>query len=51
MGEDGRTLPPAEPRGEPTTIELDGEPVRAFAGEPVEIARVAIGVRLLSRSP
>ena len=51
MGEDARALPPAEPRGEPTTIELDGERVRAFTGEPVAVALFAAGVRLLGRSP
>ena len=51
MSDDPRALPPAEPRGEPTTIELDGEPVRAFAGEPVAVALFAGGVRLLGRSP
>ncbi len=38
MHDDGRTLPPAAPPGEPTTIELDGEPVRAYAGEPVAVS-------------
>jgi sarcosine oxidase, subunit alpha len=51
MSEDSRALPPAEPRGEATTIELDGERVRAFAGEPVAVALFAGGVRLLGRSP
>jgi sarcosine oxidase subunit alpha len=51
MADDLRSLPPPEPRGEPTTIELDGEQVRAFAGEPVAVALFASGVRLLSRSP
>ena len=50
MPDDLRRLPPAEPRGQPITIELDGEPVRAFEGEPVAVALFAGGVRLLSRS-
>ncbi|HEY0706969.1 MAG TPA: 2Fe-2S iron-sulfur cluster-binding protein [Polyangia bacterium] len=46
-----RVLPPARPRGEAITIEVDGDLVRAHAGEPVAVALFAAGVRVLSRSP
>jgi sarcosine oxidase subunit alpha len=46
-----RLLPPARPRGAPTTLELDGELHRAYEGEPVAAALFAEGVRLLARSP
>jgi sarcosine oxidase subunit alpha len=46
-----RTLPPAQPRGEAITIEVDGDLVRAHEAEPVAVALFAEGVRVLSRSP
>jgi sarcosine oxidase, subunit alpha len=49
--DDLRTLPAAEPRGPAITIDLDGQPVRAHAGEPVAVALFASGIRLLARSP
>jgi sarcosine oxidase, subunit alpha len=51
MSEDPRSLPPAEPRGEPVTIDFEGQAVRAFAGEPVAVVLFAAGVRTLARSP
>jgi sarcosine oxidase subunit alpha len=38
------------PRGRPITIQLEGDPVRAYEGEPVAVALFASGVRVLSRS-
>jgi sarcosine oxidase subunit alpha len=38
------------PRGEPTTVFVDGDPVRAYAGESLAAALFASGVRVLSRS-
>jgi sarcosine oxidase subunit alpha len=49
--DDLRTLPPAEPRGPAINFELEGQPVRAHAGEPVALALFAGGIRLLARSP
>jgi len=49
--DDPRDLPPGQPRGEPVHIEFEGEPIRAFAGEPVAVALFAAGVRTLGRSP
>jgi sarcosine oxidase, subunit alpha len=49
--DDLRTLPPAEPRGPVISIDLEGQPVRAHAGEPVALALFASGIRLLARSP
>ncbi len=51
MAHDPRDLPPAEPRGEPITFELEGDPVHAHAGEPLAVALWAAGVRVLGRSP
>jgi len=36
--------------GEPVTIDFEGAPVRAFAGEPVAAALFAAGIRTLGRS-
>src|SRR5687767_11657190 len=51
MADDLRTLPPAEPRGRPVLVDLEGEPVRGYEGEPLAVALYAAGVRLLGRSP
>jgi sarcosine oxidase subunit alpha len=48
--DDGRGLPPAEPRGRPLTIDFEGRAVRAFEGEPLGVALFADGVRVLGRS-
>jgi sarcosine oxidase subunit alpha len=37
-------------RGKPVTISLEGDPVRAYEGEPVAVALFASGVKVLSRS-
>ncbi len=51
MARDLRTLPPARPRGRPITIEFEGQPLRAFEGEPIGVALFAEEIRLLARSP
>jgi sarcosine oxidase subunit alpha len=51
LGDDLRRLPPARPRGEPISIDVDGELVRAYTGEPVAVALFAENVRALARSP
>ena len=51
LSDDLRRLPPARPRGEPISIDVDGELVRAYAGEPVAVALFAENVRALARSP
>jgi sarcosine oxidase, subunit alpha len=51
MSDDPRSLPPAEARGEPVTIDFEGQAIRAFAGEPVAVVLFAAGVRTLARSP
>lgn len=50
MIDDLRTLPPGAPRGEPCMVEIDGDAVRAFAGEPLAVALFAAGIRILGRS-
>jgi sarcosine oxidase subunit alpha len=47
---DLRDLPAGAGRGAPLGFELDGEPVRAFEGEPVAVALHAAGVHTLGRS-
>ncbi|HVR62851.1 MAG TPA: 2Fe-2S iron-sulfur cluster-binding protein [Polyangia bacterium] len=49
-GDGARALPPGRPRGEPLTIDFEGQAVRAFAGESVAVALHASGVRTLGRS-
>jgi C-terminal peptidase prc len=41
----------APPAGEPVTIDFEGTPVPAHAGEPVAAALFAAGIRTLGRSP
>jgi sarcosine oxidase subunit alpha len=41
---------PKFPRGKPVTIQLEGDPVRAYEGESVAVALFASGVNVLSRS-
>jgi len=48
--DDLRTLSPGAPRGEPCTVELDGETLRAFAGESLAVALFAAGIHTLGRS-
>ena len=43
-------MPPGEARGEAITIDFEGEPVPAFAGEPVAVALHAAGVDTLAWS-
>ena len=50
MIDDLRTLSPGAPRGEPCTVELDGETLRAFTGESVAVALFAAGIHTLGRS-
>jgi len=45
-----RDFPGAAPAGEPVTIDFEGAPVRALAGEPVAAALFAAGIRTLGRS-
>jgi sarcosine oxidase subunit alpha len=47
---DLRDLPAGVERGAPVTIDLDGDSIRAFEGEPVAIALHAAGVHTLGRS-
>jgi sarcosine oxidase subunit alpha len=47
---DLRDLPAGAGRGAPLTFDLEGEPVRAFEGEPVAVALHAAGVHTLGRS-
>jgi sarcosine oxidase, subunit alpha len=47
---DLRELPAGATRGAPVTFDLEGEPVRAFEGEPVAVALHAAGVTTLGRS-
>jgi sarcosine oxidase subunit alpha len=47
---DLRDLPPGAARGAPVTFELEGDPIRAFEGEPVAVALHAAGVGTLGRS-
>ncbi|MDB4983691.1 MAG: FAD-dependent pyridine nucleotide-disulfide oxidoreductase, partial [Myxococcales bacterium] len=51
MSVDLRDLPPPASRGAPVVIDFEGEPIRAFADEPVAVALHAAGVHTLSRSP
>lgn len=51
MDDASRDLPPAEPRGPAITIDFEGRAIRAFEGEPVALALLAAGVRVLARSP
>jgi sarcosine oxidase subunit alpha len=48
---DLRDLSPGAPRGLPITIDFEGTPVPAFAGEPVAVALHAAGIETLARSP
>jgi sarcosine oxidase subunit alpha len=48
--DDLRLMSPAAPRGAPATIDFEGAPLRAFAGESVAVALFAAGVRTLGRS-
>ncbi|HEX4406783.1 MAG TPA: 2Fe-2S iron-sulfur cluster-binding protein [Polyangia bacterium] len=50
MTADLRDLPPGAARGAPLTFDLEGDPIRAFAGEPVAVALHAAGVHTLGRS-
>jgi sarcosine oxidase subunit alpha len=45
------SLAPGLARGLPVTIDFEGEPVAAFAGEPVAVALHAAGIQTLARSP
>jgi sarcosine oxidase subunit alpha len=47
---DLRDLPAGAARGAPLTFELEGDPIRAFEGEPVAVALHAAGVHTLGRS-
>jgi sarcosine oxidase subunit alpha len=47
---DLRDLPAGAERGAPLTFDLEGDPVRAFEGEPVAVALHAAGVHTLGRS-
>jgi sarcosine oxidase subunit alpha len=47
---DLRDLPAGAGRGAPLTFELEGDPIRAFEGEPVAVALHAAGVSTLGRS-
>jgi sarcosine oxidase subunit alpha len=47
---DLRDLPAGVERGAPVTIDLDGDSIRAFEGEPVAVALHAAGVHTLGRS-
>jgi sarcosine oxidase subunit alpha len=47
---DLRDLPAGAERGAPLTIDLEGDPIRAFEGEPVAVALHAAGVHTLGRS-
>jgi sarcosine oxidase subunit alpha len=47
---DLRDLPPGAARGAPLTFDLEGDPIRAFEGEPVAVALHAAGVSTLGRS-
>jgi sarcosine oxidase, subunit alpha len=49
--DDLRALPPARPRGLAISIDVDGELVRAYQGEPVAVALFAEKIRALARSP
>jgi sarcosine oxidase subunit alpha len=51
LRDDQRDLPAGAGRGEPLTFELEGDPIRAFEGEPVAVALHAAGVTTLGRSP
>ncbi|HVZ74218.1 MAG TPA: 2Fe-2S iron-sulfur cluster-binding protein [Polyangia bacterium] len=51
MSVDLRELPAGATRGAPVVIDFEGEPLRAFEGEPVAVALHAAGVHTLSRSP
>jgi sarcosine oxidase, subunit alpha len=46
-----RVLPTVPPRGQPCTIEHDGQELPAVEGEPLAVALFAGGVRVLARSP
>jgi len=48
--DDLRTLSPGAPRGEPCTVELDGETLRAFSGESLAVALFAAGIHTIGRS-
>jgi sarcosine oxidase subunit alpha len=50
VNEDLRGFPGAQPAGEHVTIDFEGAPVPARAGEPVAAALFAAGVRTLGRS-
>ncbi len=50
MSPDLRDLSPGAPRGLPITIDFEGTPVPAFAGEPVAVALHAAGIETLARS-
>jgi sarcosine oxidase subunit alpha len=45
-----RDLPPGAGRGAPLVIDFEGEPIRAFDGEPIAVALYAAGVHTLARS-
>jgi len=47
---DLRDLVPGAARGLPITIDFEGEPIPAFAGEPVAVALHAAGIETLARS-
>jgi sarcosine oxidase subunit alpha len=47
---DLRDLPAGAARGAPLTLDLEGDPVRAYEGEPVAVALWAAGVHTLGRS-
>ena len=50
MSPDLRDLSPGAARGLPITIDFEGAPVPAFAGEPVAVALHAAGIETLARS-
>jgi C-terminal peptidase prc len=50
VSKDLRGFPGAPPAGEPITIDFEGDPIPARAGEPVAAALFAAGVRTLGRS-
>jgi sarcosine oxidase subunit alpha len=51
MAADLRDLPPGAARGAPFSFDFEGEPIRAFPGEPVAVALFAARVQTLARSP
>ncbi len=51
LRDQSHALAPGLTRGLPVTIDFEGEPIAAFAGEPVAVALHAAGIQTLARSP